>query len=250
MRKILFILSVAFLFLSSCSSDSETNTNSGVLIKKIVSISEGSSMETNFTYNGTKLNTITVDGIRIEHFYAGDNITKIMRYNGVSLELETTYEYDNQGRVSSELTKFYLNDFLNKVIYTYNDDQTITFQEYFGSSNPPTNLGDTGTINKTSSGEISQIETYNQSIFSGRQTNTYDAKNSIFRNITGYDKLPGQYGKFHNQLTTNSYNSANELESNSTFEYNYNASNFPTNCTQLFYQNQNLLRTVEINYFY
>ncbi|WP_432672985.1 hypothetical protein [Flavobacterium sp. SM2513] len=207
-------------------------------------------METNFTYNGTKLNTITVEGIRIEHFYTGDNITKIKRYNGVSLELETIYDYDNQGRVSSEFTTFYLNDFLGKVVYAYNDDQTITFQEYFGSSNPPTNLGDTGTIEKTSSGEISQIETYNQSAFSRRQTNTYDAKNSIFKNITGYDKLPRKYAKFHNQLTTNSYNSANELESNSTFEYNYNTNDFPTNCTQLFYQNGNVVNTVQITYFY
>ena len=248
MKNLLFFLS--FIILASCSSDSEADTSSGLLIKKIVSVSEGSSMETNFTYNGTKLNTIIVGGIRIEHFYTGDNITKIKRYNGVSLELETIYEYNNQGRVSSELTTFYLNDFLDKVVYTYNDNQTITFQEYFGSSNPPTNLGNTGTIEKTSNGEISQIATYNQSVFSGRQTNTYDAKNSIFKNITGYDKLPRQFAKFHNQLTTNSYNSANELESNSTFEYNYSSSNFPANCTQLFYQNGNLLNTIEINYTY
>lgn len=250
MHKRLYFLSFLTLFLLSCSSDSDSNTDSALLIKKIVSVSNGSSIETNFTYNGTKLNTITVGGIRIEHFYTGDNITKIKRYNGVSLELETIYEYNNQGRVSSELTTFYLNDFLDKVVYTYNDNQTITFQEYFGSSNPPTNLGNTGTIEKTSNGEISQIATYNQSVFSGRQTNTYDAKNSIFKNITGYDKLPRQFAKFHNQLTTNSYNSANELESNSTFEYNYSSSNFPANCTQLFYQNGNLLNTIEINYTY
>lgn len=136
------------------------------------------------------------------------------------------------------------------MVYTYNNNQTINFQEYNGNSNPPTNLGDNGIISLNADGEIVQIETFKNGVFLRKVTNTFDAKNSFLKNITGYNKIPRQYGVFHNQLSSNWYNAVNELTTNATFEYIYNSSDFPTNCKQLLYQNAEEVTTVQISYFY
>ena len=248
MKNLLFFLS--FAILTSCSNDSENTSESNLLIKKIVSTTDNSSRTTYFDYNGTKLNTVSVDGFVQEYSYTGDNITKITRYNGNLLESESTYEYDDLGRVSSEFVENQLNDLSGKVVYTYNSDQTINFQEYNESSNSQPTLGASGTIYVNAAGEVSQVDTFMNGVFSSKVIYSYDAKNSFLKNIKGYNKLPRQYALYHNQLTTSIYNSSNELVNTSTFMYNYNSSNFPTNCTQLFYQSGNVVNTVQISYYY
>lgn len=247
MKKSLYILSVVFLIFTSCSTDSD---NSVLLIKKIVAVSENSAITTIFSYNGTKLNTIVVDNFRLEHTYSGDKIVNVKRYYGTSLDEETFYEYDNLGRVSSELIVYYVSDFSQKNIYTYNANNTISFQILSGdqSSQSPTNRS--GLISRGTNEEVLKVEFFNQDVLTSSEVFTYDAKNSPYKNIMGYDKLPLNRENIFNMLTSVSSNANQDSGTNSIYEYGYNGSNFPETRMQSFYENGVLQSNVNSSYFY
>jgi hypothetical protein len=247
MKRSLCFLSLVMLFLVSCSNDSNAIDES-LLIKKIVVESEDFLNTTNFTYEGTKLKTISIGSLKIEHTYSGNNIIKIKRNNGGFSDLETTFEYDNQDRVSSELNVN--EDSAELVVYSYNNDTTISYQKYYGDKFSQPNIGNTGILYQDTNGEILKIEQFNQGLLESKSVWSYDAKNNPFKNIAGFNKLPGRNGKYFNNLTSDNFNSTNQLINSSTFEYNYNNSNFPITCTQSFYENESLVKQVKINYFY
>ena len=250
MRKILFILSVAVLFLSSCSSDSESSESSFLLVKKIVTLSSVMERTITFTYNGAKLNTIEVDGSVLQHTYSGDNIVNVKRYSGDLLEGETFYEYDNLGRVSSELFVYYLSDFSQKSVYTYNSNNTISYETLSGDQFSQSPNGISGLITQGQHGEILKVEVFNQGVLVNTNVYTYDAKNSPFKNIVGYGKLPSNTDKVFNMITSTSLNINQEINTNSTYDYTYNGNNFPTQRNQSFFNNEGIMTSVNSTYFY
>ena len=250
MKKRFYFLSLVVLLLSSCSSDSENSDSDLVLIKKIVTVFNDSSSTISFTYNGTKLNTIKFENYVLEHTYSGDQIMNVKRYSGQMLEGETFYEYDNLGRVASELFVYYLGDFSQKNTYTYNDNNTISFQMLSGDQFSQSPNGKSGLITQGSNGEALKVEVFNEGVFSSSEVFTYDAKNSPYKNITGYDKLPMNREIISNLIASVSLNADLNMETNSNYEYSYNGGNFPENRIQSFYENGVLKSNVNSSYFY
>ena len=250
MKKCIYLLSVVILIFTSCTSDSDNSDDSFALIKKMVTVSNGSTRTTVFTYDGAKLKTILVDNFRLEHTYSGDHIVNIKRYAGELLEGETFYEYDNLGRVSTELFVYYVGDFSQKNIYSYNTNNTISFEMLSGDQFSQSPNGKSGLVTQGTNGEILKVEVFNQGVLVNSDVYTYDAKNNPFKNIIGYAKLPVNTDKIFNMLTSANLNTNQEDDSNSIFEYTYNSSNFPAKRNQSFYKNQVLLSSVNTTYFY
>jgi len=245
-----FLIYIFFVLLFySCSGDSELS-NDSLLIKKMVSTTNGNSKTTNYFYNGNKLTSIQYETISLNYTYLDDNIINIKRTNGSFIESETYFEYDSQERVSSELFVYYVSNISEKTIYTYLTGNTISYQKYYGDTFSQPNIGDSGVIYNTYLGDKHKIEQYSQGQLFRKQVWTYDDKNNPLKNIVGINKLPLHLGKYNNCLTAEYYNSSFALERNSTLQYTYNRNDFPTQCIQNLYYNNILTDIIEINYFY
>lgn len=252
MKKLVLSL-IAFVFVSSsCSRDDASGviTPSSILIKKIVSVSNGNSTTTLYNYDGNKLTQIIFGNYILNFTYSANNIVKIERLDNNFLEFETFIEYDVQQRVSSELFVYYNLDYSEKTLYTYNNDNTVSFQKYFGDTFSQSNLGENGIIYNDSNNETYKVEQFIQGSLSNKIIWSYDNKNNPLKNVMGYNKQPLIFGKFFNNITTDNYDSNNEIITNSTFEYTYDSNEFPINCTQFFYEDNNLISTTQISYFY
>ena len=251
MKNFLSILFLFSLLLFSCSSNDSSNNESEILIKKIVSVSNGNSYETTFSYNGDQLNEIVIGSNRLKYTYLNNNITNIKRYSSGLFQSEIFLEYDSQQRVSSELYIDYLTSTSEKTFYTYNSDNTVSLQKYFGdtiSSQP--NIGNSGIIYNDSNGETYKIENFNQGNLANKTVWAFDNKNNPLKNIIGYNKQPTILGKFFNNISTENFDSTNAIISNSTFNYTYNSNNFPESCVQDYYDNGVLQNSTAISYFY
>ncbi|MFN3753986.1 hypothetical protein [Flavobacterium sp.] len=117
--------------------------------------------------------------------------------------------------------------------YVYSGN-TVSLAQYKNSPGIAPELLKTGTIT-LQNGEIAQLQIVKE--FDSYTDNyTYDTKNSIFKNVVGYDKLLlthiiGKQGSFtfvDTIIGGVSHNFVNGGE----FEYTYNSDNYPTMATQ------------------
>ena len=129
MKKIIYFLSISFLLLQSCSSDSSNDSaTSSVLCKTIKSTNaSGKIYREEYTYNGNKFSQVSFyknnafDGKAII-YYKGDLISELNNYNkDNSLSFTITYTYNASGKIISKLA---INSDPNsndssKTIYTY-----------------------------------------------------------------------------------------------------------------------------------
>ena len=101
MKKILALLCVFVLIISSCSGDEETPIvtptppeNTNILVKKIIRKDENNNIISisDFSYSGNKLLKITTNGNYNIYTYVGNLISKIEKYNS-SDELIGSDEY-------------------------------------------------------------------------------------------------------------------------------------------------------------
>ncbi len=257
MKKILCLLSVSMLFLASCSSSSDSSssenpTPQNLLLKKIVEgdVALGGS-ESNYTYNGNKLVEITrksdTDVFSDIYTYTGNLITKIEKfqvyYSGTpdeSTQLLSTDEF--QYNANNQLVQFKTintdySDVELVTTYVYNTNNTVTFQQYKNTLNEAPVLLKTGTI-KVQDGEIVQLQVVKQ--FDSYTDNyTYDTKNSIFKNVVGYDKLIFTHiiGKQGNLTMVDSIigGISHNFVNGGEFQYTYNADNYPLTASQSWY---------------
>ncbi|RTY90229.1 hypothetical protein [Flavobacterium sp. GT3R68] len=227
MQKLMYAFGALMLVLTSCTNDSASNSNA-ILLKRSIS----NSVTLEYNYNGNKLVSIYAGGsLYLSYTYVGDLITGYQHFNNnAEMVVEVIYEYDSNQRVASKKYLNYEDLSAGKVFYTYNSDGTVSFEAYsgdFASQNNAT--GWTGIYYLNANGEAIRIDEYNQGILDTRIEFTYDTKNSILKNITGYNKLFMIYGegKINNILTGKLYNSDNVLESSYSHQYDYNSDNCP-----------------------
>lgn len=236
MSKNLFLtLSIAFLFLTSCSPDDESTTpvvSGGTLPTKIVSTYSGGQVSTStFTYSGNKIVEELIlpaeDVSKIKYTYTGDNITKIEKFAGTTFDAfgGTVLKYEN-GKVKTitDIAVAGYNGDLTKETYTYNPDGTVTTT--FSSINQTTGVETAngrqmrytftaGLVTKTESisgGVVGQVTNY---------TND-SGKNPAFKNVTGLDQTLAE-GNLRLSITYVASSNPGK-----TFTYSYNADNYPS----------------------
>ena len=243
MKELIYILSVTILMLQSCSSgDSSSSGSSSILCKKQVN----GTFVFDYIYNGNKMDRIIVNGqLNTKYYYTGDLITKNEGYIDNQLRWITTFTYDN-GKLSTRLLVD-LNPDADpeitsglKTTYTYNSNNTISYEEYDVKATVQSTSSSTGIITLLNGQVVKSESTYGTTLV------TYDNKNSPFKNVTGFDKLMPAflYGVYqiNNPITIEYYDN-----SATTFYYQYNEQGYPiswyainssgssSNSTQYFY---------------
>lgn len=236
MKKLICFFGISFLMLTSCSSsDSSSPTDENeILVMKIIETyaNDGSTITTNFTYNGKKLmQTTSSDGYYELYTYTGDLLTKVESFDTSNTLLQTeTYSYFNNGLLESSLSLDYTFNKGFRETYIYNTDGTVSVAGFEGDLVSQVNANRTGVVFFVND-EVSSYENTNI-IFGETSTTTYvyDTKNNPFKNVIGFDKL-----KFVNSeavrgtrnILTQGFNSPMlNYEFSST--YTYNGLNFPT----------------------
>ncbi len=230
MKKIIYFLSISFLLLQSCSSDSSNDSaTSSVLCKTIKSTNaSGKIYREEYTYNGNKFSQVSFyknnafDGKAII-YYKGDLISELNNYNkDNSLSFTITYTYNASGKIISKLaikSDPNAND-SSKTIYTYNQDGTITELIYSGNQTIQDGLEVTTTFTLLDNHIIKQ-EVVNGSSPARTYTYKYDTKNGPFKNVVGFDwYYTGEHfsgGFKHNVIE----------DTGSNYNYTFNSADYP-----------------------
>lgn len=256
MKKTIFFLSTILLVgFTSCSSDDDSTPNptSDILVKKIIFQDEdGFNDEITYTYNGNKLvQGVYDDGTIEKYYYNGDLITKIEYVFEGDVEDQELFAYDSEGRLVEHKYQDLIDDFEDKSLFVYNNNSTVTKTSITGSID---NTETTGfdSILTIQNNEISTI------VQTGGLTYTYlyDAKNSPFKNVTGYSKVAySLQGDF--ELHGSSANITSIDENNSSYTENimtYDANDYPTSVeSKAWFDAQNfpnVFETMTIQYIY
>ncbi|MBS7787998.1 hypothetical protein KIH23_11885 [Flavobacterium sp. CYK-55] len=251
MKKILCLLSVSVLFLSSCSSDSSSSSDNppsqNLLLQRTVEDNLGlGSTTTYYYYNGNKLTGINRNGEEYDIYtYTGNLITKIQHYSGPytatpteDAELRSTdiFEYNTNNQLIKFKTTKPNSSIERETTYTYNNN-IVTFQQYeYYPGNTP-ELLKSGTIT-LQNGEIVRLQVVKE--FDSYTDNyTYDTKNSLFKNVLGYDKLMFTHiiGKQGSKTLVDSIlgGISHNFVNNAEYEYTYNSDNYPVAANHYFF---------------
>lgn len=242
MKKIISILCILTIILSSCSGDDSASQSNVVLLTKMIQTFEsGNPIETTYQYNGNRLTKIFYGNLAYaEVTYSGNLITKIQQFQNNELIQEIRYEYENNKLVNFKRFE-YDDNYGTNIDYTYNADGTVAFEKFSGSLSSPLAPSVTGVFVLNSSGEVISAQYFNGYL----QTYTYDTKNSPFKNVLGMDKLAfdddSANGFIHNLILEE------DLYYSTTTTYTYNSGNYPLTSseddgdevinTQYFYNN-------------
>lgn len=251
-----FALILFVLFVVSCSSDStsssETSTDS-ILLKRAIQtrtdISGSEPVITNYTYNGNKL--VRWDNnhdFLTKFFYTGDLISRVESYFQAENEpIVFRYFYNNSGQLAIFTRTDQVVDQGFKLLYTYNNNGTVSVREFSGNATTQTEEGQTSVYFLTNSGEIDHIETQEVSGTVIVKSYTYDAKNNPLKNVLGFDKLFFADTGFRHNVT--SIITANDQGYDVASTFTYNADDFPTAATQMVSDGSGST-TAAIEYFY
>jgi hypothetical protein len=230
MKKLIYLLSITFLLLQSCSPSDNNESNSDstnvVLLKKIVN-SDG---ETIFSYNGTKLTKINFNWADREYAnitYSGDLITKIETFNSNNVS-QTRTEYFYSSNKLTEAKGYWNNKLVETSTLTYNSDGSITDLYLSNSGSSFT------TSYKKYFDSVGNL--IKQEYLSGSNNYTYDTKNSPYKNITGWNNLVPCLGtnflRINNILSEKQFVSGSaKVFTDRVYVYQYNSKDFPTSQT-------------------
>lgn len=243
MKKIIALLSVFTLLVSSCSSDETeptitepiVETSSG-LVKKIIYTDNGDVETHEYTYNGNKLVKINYieDGLYETYTYTGDLITKTEYFTSIGNLLDKdTYTYNSEGKLTSKLSLNYNFSTGSKYFYTYNANGTITIEKYVGNLTTQTTLDSTNVLTFLNGNLISEnINDVNMGTYSA--TYTYDNKINPLNNITGYNKLFEDVYDFDSSFNNILSMTDTGFATNYNSVYTYNSSNLPVTCVNTY----------------
>jgi hypothetical protein len=261
MKKIFYLLSITFIILQSCSTDSASDSNtpddSVVLIKSIIRSHDpntsnwagGNNQRYDFFYNGSKLDYIdwsfidengTLIEDKIIFTYNGNLISKVESFNNNTLMMRETYTYNNSQQIM-ETNQFSRDEQTNsmyhqfKSLFTYNPDGTVTELFHEGTENYPVQyyFRYTYTI---ADGEIRNvIEARPNGSIDNTKVFSYDNKNNPFKNVTGINLLMGAFNGGRNyNVIQETVNSSAGSSNTITYTYSYNSDNYPVSISSSF----------------
>ncbi|OXA93975.1 hypothetical protein [Flavobacterium hercynium] len=234
MKKILCLVSAAFLVLSSCSSDSDSAKESSILVKKVIYTYQDGTTTSDVSYNGNKITKITdSDGEFTTYTYTGDVVTKRESfYEDGSLNYSTQFIYTS-GKLSEILKKEGSDSKFNyKTKYTHNADGTIAYEDF--RVNIATGVEEEyGFIGKYTYANGNLVK--EEKSFYGSDsviTHEYDTKNTPFKNVTGFSLLIGEESSSSNNVVKSTFNSkGSSTPSSEAYIFEYDSKNYPTKIT-------------------
>jgi hypothetical protein len=203
MKKLLALLFFTIL-LTSCSSglDSDSTSNAGILLQKIVRESESGDVTTTYVYEGNKMKTNSFSTYVNKFYYTGNLVTKVDSYNNNQLMSVFTFEYDGSQKLIQSTISSPDIQYAERNTYEDNDDNTIAVNHY-RTIDGGTEILQSQKYFTDTDGEIIRIEKYDTS-GTAISLYTYDTKNNPYKNVIGFDKLLNIFtlGVMHNTLTT------------------------------------------------
>ena len=230
MKKIIYFLSISFLLLQSCSSDSSDDSATSSVLCKTIKTTDASGViyREEFTYNGNKFSQINYynnDNFeqKINVLYEGNLVKEVKIYNiDNKLDFTTTFTYNSFGKIISKLSidSDPNSNGSSKTIYRYNQDGTITEFVYSGNQIIQDGLEVTTTYTLLDNYIIKE-EVVNGNSPPRIYNYKYDTKNGPFKNVAGFDwhLTGGNFsGGFKNNVIENTY---------SSYNYTYNSDNYP-----------------------
>lgn len=227
MKKIILGLGVIATLLMSCSDDSETYNpvtppgSTGILVKTVsyTSITDEYSENVLYTYNGNKIvKGGYEDGSEEVYTYNGDLITKIeIIEGGDAVTYSETFTYDGNNRLVTYVVEEM--GFTDTETFVYNGDGTVTATQSGGFGFSTLHFENDELVKIVNS--LGTTYEY-----------TYDAKNSPFRNVTGFNKIAfvvhGDHEFFGAKQNITAIHETSEDVDYMTNTTTYNASNYPT----------------------
>jgi hypothetical protein len=230
MKKIIYFLSISFLLLQSCTSDSNNDSETSSVLCKTIKFNKASGdiNREEFTYNGNKFSQVSSYNNNVFEsktiiYYKGNLISEVKNYNKDNkLDYTTTFSYDSSGKIISRLSidsDPNSND-SSKTIYRYNQDGTITELVYSGNQTIQDGLEVTTTYTLLDN-LIIKAEVVNGNYPARTQTYKYDTKNGPFKNVAGFDwYFTGDnfYGGFKHNIIE---------DTDSNYNYTFNSANYP-----------------------
>ncbi len=235
--KNIFVFLLAVVVLSGCSkdeADSSTKNDSLFLVKKATTIygDEKSKIEITYEYSGNKLLKI-IDGENeyVRNIYTGNLITEIQRVHS-SGNYTTQLKYDSENRLSE--TIFIFDDYKSYTKYSYSDGK-IEYKTYSNSSYSEEFLDGNGIYYLDSRGNIKKQESFTKGNLQRTTEYTLDDKNSIFKNVIGFNPIINTFSSVTNNVTSRiEYNSKGEKISDVGTTYTYNDDGYPVSCVNFY----------------
>lgn len=189
----LAILFIAFSTLTSCSSDNDSTT-SAVLLKKLHANVMGADEEYLFSYNGTKLTKIAFQidmGIVTNGYskfiYSGNLISQIKDFDNNVNTYNTFFTYNTASQLTEVLKLQVGADYGEKLVFTYNTDNTVDSQNYLGTASSQTSLIATEKF-YIENNKLIQKD-YSEETIGSQTTYTYDSANHPMKNVTGINAI-------------------------------------------------------------
>jgi hypothetical protein len=238
MKKInyLFLITIFIGILTSCSEDLDDNFKVKLLTKVIEVNQDESTSTINFTYDGSKIETIESESTNKTFTYSGNLISKIIEVNKIT-KAQTTFDY------------IYTNSLLTTVIssdnytlnYIHQSNGTVSYQKTTTDVNNVIILLEHGTLYFQNQNLIKFEKTLDNTGINIVTKKTlefaYDKKVNPLKNITGFTKLLNQTSLFssNNSTLKQDINSTNNLETETYISslvpthkaYNYDKDGYP-----------------------
>lgn len=262
MKKLVLLLSLALISVS-CGRDDDETTNPIDEIAILPTKISGDSELGVIRYDGNKiLETKSNDGFKVVYEYSGNLITKMIGYNANGTKVTTTdFTYSNDKLTN---VTFVEDDVLIKNSYSYPNATTVNSTEIstIVSQGTTTTYKDVTTFTLDKGNIVAEeLAYYLNNTLRGNisVTYTYDDKNSVMKNITGWDKISvymfegGNFTTVNNNVLTKNHINNPVGSSQSKYrvvnDITYSANNYPTQIISKQYGNNNELNSTNTDFF-
>jgi hypothetical protein len=201
-KKLHYFLAATLLILVSCSSDdSKADLSTKVILPKTLTYKTGADdtyLTDTFTYDGTKIISVTSKLRKTIFTYNGNKIVKeVGYYFDEDKEVkysETSYSYVN-GKLDT-VTESISGEYYNKRAYIYNEDGSVKVDMYYVDKQTGIESKEGANkmlyfLNKNLIKLISDIDSQSLS-YTSTNVYEYDTNNNAFKNILGFNLLLNQ----------------------------------------------------------
>lgn len=235
MKRIITLLSVFALFVSSCSSSDETPVETpvdvnSILLKKSI-FDDGTDVVTAiYEYNGNKISKVTYsNNSKSIYTYTGNLITKKEHFNGTILDYTENFTYDSNNNLITYTDISATSGY--KETYVHNSNGEISYNAFTGNAVSQTTPANSGVFS------MQNGEVISKTVVVGGNTSTYnyvyESKNGFFKNVLNFNKISfrddyldagNQKVRYKTTFTNPSFPSSNYTQ---TLSHTYDFNNFP-----------------------